>query len=171
MVFALVVSLVLVDSLLAQQGGRGAGRRGGFSPIDRVERVKGLNLTDDQKSKLADLKKVYDPQLKELAAKLDGVLTADQKKARDEAMKAAREAHKRGPEVRDSIQAAMKLTDAQKTELAKDRKAIGALDKEISGKITALLTAEQQDVLKKARADHAGHGHGGHGQHTESKTT
>jgi Spy/CpxP family protein refolding chaperone len=167
---AVIASLVLVDSLSAQQNRQGPGRRGGYSVIDRVERVKDLKLTDDQKAKLADLKKAYAPKLKELSGTLDKVLTADQKKARDEAIKAAREAHKRGPEVRESIQAAMKLTDAQKAKLAEGRKAMGTLNKEIGAKVNKILTPEQQDVLKKARATHGNrgghrnHGNGGNSQ-------
>jgi Spy/CpxP family protein refolding chaperone len=167
-VLALVASLILVDSLSAQQNGRGPGRRGRGTMIDRVERVKDLNLTDDQKAKLAELKKQYDPKLKELNAKLDGVLTAEQKKARDDAFKAARDAGKR-PD-RETIQAAMKLTDAQKAELAKGRKAVDALNKEISDKVTKLLTTEQQDVLKKARGNRGNRGGRGGGQQGAKET-
>jgi Spy/CpxP family protein refolding chaperone len=161
---AVAASLVLVDSLSAQQTGRGHRRHGGFSPIDRVESVKDLKLTDDQKAKLADLKKAYAPKVKELAGTMDKVLTADQKKARDEAVKAARNAGKRGPEVREAIQAAMKLSDAQKAKLADGRKAMGTLNKEIMGKVNKLLTPDQQEVLKKARPGHGNRGHrGNHG--------
>jgi Spy/CpxP family protein refolding chaperone len=117
--------------------------------IDRVERIPGINLTDDQKSKLADLKKEYAPKQKEIADKLAAVPTAEQKKARDEAIKEARDAGTR-PD-REAIQAAMKLTDAQKAEMTKLRKAQSDLDKEITDKVTKLLTPEQQETLKKAR--------------------
>jgi Spy/CpxP family protein refolding chaperone len=166
-VLALVVSLVLVDNLSAQQGrGRGGRDRGpgSMSMIDRVERNKDLKLTDDQKAKLADLKKEYAPKLKEANEKLDGVLTDEQKKARDAAMKAAREAGQRGQEVRDAVNAAMKLTDEQKAKRADIRKTIAALNKEISDKVTGLLTTEQQDVLKKARGNRGNGGRRGGGR-------
>jgi Spy/CpxP family protein refolding chaperone len=166
---AVVASLVFVDSLSAQQNRRGQGRRGGSSVIDRVERTKDLNLTDDQKAKLSGLKKEYAPKLKELSGTLDKVLTADQKKARDEAIKAARASGKRGPEVRESIQAAMKLTDAQKTKLADGRKAMQKLNKEISDKVNKLLTPEQQEVLKKARAERGNRGNRGNRDGGEKK--
>jgi Spy/CpxP family protein refolding chaperone len=164
MAMALVVSLVLVDNLSAQQRGQGPGRRGGFSPFDRIERVKDLKLTDDQKAKLEVLKKEYTPKLKELAGIRDKVLTADQKKAAEEARKAVRESGKRGPEARDSIQAAMKLTDAQKTKLADGQKAMQKLNKEISEKINKVLTPEQLEVLKKARPPRGNHGGGERGR-------
>lgn len=163
---AVIASLVVVDSLSAQQNNRGQRRRGEFpSVIQMIERNKDLNLTDDQKAKLTTLDKEYAPKQKELAEAGDKVLTADQKKARREALEAARKAGKRGPEVRDSIQAAMKLTDAQKAKLGENRKAMAALRKEVMGKVNQVLTPEQQEVLKKARAQHEGHrNHGGQNQ-------
>ena len=158
---AVIASLVLVDSLSAQENAQRQGRRGGFSVLDRVEHVKNLNLTADQKTKLGELKKQYAPKLKELAGAREKVLTADQKKARDEAVKAARAAGKRGPEVRKSIEAAMNLTDAQKTTLAEGRKAMGTLNKEIMGKVSTILTPEQQEVLKKARPHRGNRGNRG----------
>jgi Spy/CpxP family protein refolding chaperone len=163
---AVIVSLVLVDTLSAQQSGRGQRHRGGFpSLIQMIEKNKDLNLTDDQKSKLTALDKQYAPKQKELATTMDKVLTADQKKARREAVEAARKAGKRGPEVWQSIQAAMKLSDAQKTKLAEGRKAMQTLNKDVRGKVNEILTPEQKEVLKKARANRGNHrGHGNHGE-------
>jgi Spy/CpxP family protein refolding chaperone len=153
---AVIASLVLVDSLSAQQNGQRQGRRGGFSVLDRIDRVKDLNLTDDQKAKLAELKKEYAPKLKELAGTFDKVLTADQKKARDDAAKAAKDAGKSRREIFQAGMEAVKLTDAQKAKLADGRKAMETLNKEIMDKVNKLLTPEQQEVLKKARP-HRGH--------------
>jgi Spy/CpxP family protein refolding chaperone len=159
---AVVASLVFVESLSAQQNGRGQRHRGQFpSFIQMIEKNKDLKLTDDQKTKLTALDKEYAPKRKELAGTMDKVLTAEQKKARKEAIDAARKAGKRGPEVRESIQAAMKLTDAQKAKLADGRKAMQTLNKEIVGKVNKVLTPEQQDVLKKARANRGNHRHRG----------
>ena len=51
----------------------------------------------------------------------DSVLTADQKKARDDAVKAAKDAGKKGPEVLRAARAAVKLTDDQKAKMKEDR--------------------------------------------------
>jgi Spy/CpxP family protein refolding chaperone len=152
-VLALVVSLVVVGSLFAQERTRSEGRRGGQSILERIEKVKGLNLTDEQKTKLAELKKEYAPKLKELAAKREGVTTAEQKKAREEAMKAAKAAGKDRREVAEAGRAAVTLTDEQKAKMAEVRKAAGELNKEIGEKVTKLLTPAQQEVLKKARGN------------------
>ena len=77
--------------------------------------------------------------------------TAEQKKARDEAVKAAKDAGKKGRELFEAGNAALKLTDEQKAKTAECFKAMEISNKEIRDKITKLLTPEQQEVLKKAR--------------------
>ena len=160
MALALVVSLVLVDSLSAQQGGRGQGqgRRGGFSPIDRVERVKDLNLTDAQKTKLAALEEGVRPEAQGACRRARQGAHARAKEGPRGRHEGGRESGKRGPEVRESIQKAMKLTDSQKTKLADGRKAMEKLNKEIGDKVNKLLTPEQQEVLKKARPQRGNRG-------------
>ncbi len=167
-VLAVIASLVIVDSLSAQQSGqKQRHHRGSPSLVERLERNKDLNLTADQKAKLEALNKEYAPKRKELAGTMGKILTPEQKQARAEAVKAARQAGTRGPEVRKSIQAAMKLTDAQKTKLAESRKAMQTLNKQIRDEVGKILTPEQKEVLKKARAhrgNHRNRGSGGHNQ-------
>ncbi len=114
--------------------------------------LKGLNLTDDQKAKVKDLRKEYGPKFKAAA---DGILTADQKKARDDAVQAAKAEGKKGPEVWKAVRQAVKLTDEQK---AKFKEVMKPLHKELHEKILALLTTEQKDQLKQkcaaATSDH-----------------
>ncbi len=166
-VFALAVSLTLVGLLEAQEG-RQPGRRpeGGrgfqqFSLLNRLENMRGLELTADQKEKIAELKKEYEPKLKELGEKMQSILTDEQKKARDEAMRAARQAGKRGAEARDAIAAAMKLTDEQKKQMEETRKAMSDLQKEIREKVEGLLTDKQKEVLNRPRGGRPRPGEGG----------
>ena len=58
-----------------------------FKQIDRT--LKPVTLTDEQKSKLNALEKEYEPKLKDAYAKQD-VLSPEQKKAGEEAKKAAK---------------------------------------------------------------------------------
>ena len=146
-VLTLAVSLMLVGNLLAADEKKPREHRGGPGrgmmmpgPFDVL---KGLNLTDEQKAKVDELKKSVEPKLKDAMKKYNGSLTDDQKKAREEAMKAAREAKKR-PSMKD-IEAAMKLTDEQKANKAE----IEAVMKDAREKIMAILTPEQKDQLKK----------------------
>jgi Spy/CpxP family protein refolding chaperone len=157
-VLALAVSLMIVGNLSAADEKKGpegrhprgpAMERGDLFPAEML--IKGLNLTDDQKAKFEALKKEYGPKLKESWQKADSVLTADQKKAREEAVKAAKAADKKGPEVWKDAHAAVKLTDEQKAKMAEIQKEGQALRKEVHEKVMALLTPEQQEQLKKAR--------------------
>ena len=115
--FALLLVCLMASLAQAQdrQGG-GRGRFGGGSQFERLtDAVKKLDLTADQKTTLEALKTEYSPKFKALKEKADGILTADQKKARDEAIKAAQAAT--GDNRRaayQKVRAAVTLTDDQK---------------------------------------------------------
>ena len=66
-------------------------------------------------------------------------------------MKTARDAGKKGKDVWDAAEAAMKLSDEQKTKLSDARKEMGDLYKEFDKKFRAFLTPEQQDKLRPPR--------------------
>ncbi len=117
---------------------------------------KNLNLTPEQETKLADLRKEFDPKFKAAREKMESVLTDEQKKARGEAMKTARDAGKKGKDVWDAAEAAMKLSDEQKTKLSDARKEMGDLYKEFDKKFRAFLTPEQQDKLRPPRGGKEG---------------
>ena len=107
-----------------------------------------MNLSDDQKAKIAEIRKDYGPKFKALEEKREGVFTADQKKARDEAAKAAKDAGKNRREVAEAGRTAMKLTDNQKTKLADIRKEAAALAKEVREKGMSILTDDQKQQVK-----------------------
>ena len=167
-VLALAVSLMLVGNLsAAEEKTRPEGRHQRHPMMERpmverwnmlpTEMLKGLNLTDDQKAKLAELKKEYAPKFKEEATKREGLLTDEQKKAREEAVKAAKAS---GEKARDSwkdVRGAVKLTDDQKAKMAELRKETETLHKEFREKITALLTPEQKAQLKEKREERRAH--------------
>ena len=120
----------------------------------RVERMtEGLTVTAEQKTKFGDLCKEFGPKLMDVMKKVD-VLTPEQKTSQREAMKAAKDAGKTGKELREAVQAAVKLTDDQKAKQVETRKEMGALEKELREKVMAVLTPEQKDELKK-KADEA----------------
>ena len=89
-VLALIVSLVIVGSLAAQDEKKAPENkrppRAEMGPLGML--LRNLKLTDDQKAKVEELQKAAEPKNKELREKMDKILTADQKKARDDAMKA-----------------------------------------------------------------------------------
>jgi Spy/CpxP family protein refolding chaperone len=155
-VLALAVALVMVGSLVAQDKEKKApreGRRPG-GMLGRVdEMVKNLNLTDEQKAKLEEIKKEYAPKIKELEQTREGILTPEQKKARQEAMKAAKDAGKSRQEVWQAGQAATNLTAEQKAKMAEGRKAGEALQKEIREKVMSILTPEQKAQLEQVNKE------------------
>lgn len=119
--------------------------------------LEGIELTDEQKTTLKELRKEMGPKLQEIRKKMIGIISDEQRKARAEAVKAAKEAGKTGKELREAVQAAVKLTEEQKAKMAEVRKAMGELQKEIRQKIVEMLTPEQREAvkakLKKARAE------------------
>jgi Spy/CpxP family protein refolding chaperone len=150
-VLALVVSLMVVGDLsAAEQKHRHEGSRGGQPGIDRVDMMlKGLTLSEEQKSKIDAVKKEYAPKFKEGGEKLDGILTAEQKADRDEAVKSAKTAGKERREIRQAGMSAVKLTDEQKAKTAEAVKGMQAVQKEFREKIMSVLTPEQKEQVKK----------------------
>jgi Spy/CpxP family protein refolding chaperone len=146
-VLMFAASLVMVGRLSAQEKQIRGPREPG-SAVDQLDRAfTNLNLTDAQKSQFAELKKEYGPKLKAAAEKLN--LTDEQKKARREAMKTARDAGERGPKAMEAAIAAMKLTTEQKAAMEE----MQTLGKEFREKATALLTPEQKEQLQKMRGE------------------
>ena len=114
--------------------------------------VRTLTLTDEQKTKLDEIKKEFGPKLMAAMKKMD-VLTPEQKKAKAEAAKKAKEAGKKGKEAREAVDAAVNITDQQKADMAEAKKEMGAIGKELKEKVMAVLTDEQKQRLKKPKAD------------------
>ena len=119
-----------------------------FQTVDQY--LKPVTLTEDQKSKLAALKKDYEPKFKEVYAK-QNVLTPEQKKAGDDAKKAAQAEGKKGKELNAAFDAAAKATDDQKAKKKEADKQLRDLEKEMHGKIVDLLTPAQKDQIKAAK--------------------
>ena len=118
-------------------------------PAPAAVRVpKGIELNEDQRAKVEALNKEFGPKLAACRKEAAGVITADQKKARSEAMKAAKAAGKKGKELRAAAEAASKVTEDQKQQLARCKKDMGALQKEIRAQLAGILTDEQKAKLK-----------------------
>jgi Spy/CpxP family protein refolding chaperone len=145
---ALALAMLIASPLMAKDSKKKCEKPG--PAAERIAKItKPLTLTDAEKTKLCDLAKQYDPKFCDAAKKCD-VLTADQKKACKDAEKAAKDAGKKGKEIHQAGEAAVKLTDEQKTKKADADKAMKSLEKEFRGKVMAVLTPDQQAQLKKA---------------------
>ena len=110
-----------------------------------------ITLNDEQKTKLGEIKKEYTPKFQALAKKNNEILTREQRTARRDAMKAAKEAGKKGKELQASVEEAMKLSEDQKKKLAEVKAEQAKLRGEMETKVVALLTPEQKEQLPKPK--------------------
>lgn len=150
MVLILAVAVLIASPLLAKEAKKKAAKPAPC-PADQylTRMLADVTLTAEQKTKIDALKKEFGPKIMEARKKVDAVLTADQKKARGEAMKKAKADGKTGKEAAAAVAAAMKLTDDQKAKQAEAQKAVSALTKELDKAARDLLTPEQKASLKK----------------------
>ena len=160
---AALAVLVCAPAAFAQEpggrgpGGRGPGGPGGFqrSPTQLPRQIE---LTDDQKAKLAEIEKKHADKVKEAREK--AALTEDQQKAMREAFAKAREDNTPREEMRAVIEKAVTLTDKQK----KGRKELTALLAEITKEVEGVLTDKQKEQLKELRERGPGQRPGAGGQ-------
>lgn len=108
-----------------------------------------IELSADQKEKVAGLKKEYTPQFAALQKKNREILTPDQVKARRAAMKEAKDAGKKGKELRDAVSSALKLSDDQEKQMKEVSTETRKLNGEVRGKLATVLTADQLAKIKK----------------------
>lgn len=143
-----LAAVCFVTTAAAQEKGQGRrpGGAGGFGARDPFQLPEALKVTDDQKSKLADLKKKYEDKLK--AANDKAKLTEEQTAKQREELGKLRDSGKSFAEMRDEVAKSLNLTDDQK----KGREEVTALTAEIAKEIDSVLTEEQKTQLKELRA-------------------
>jgi hypothetical protein len=103
-------------------------------PTDAREKVNKV-LTDDS------------PKLKEAQAKIDAILTSEQKQAKRTAQKEARSNGTKGKNARASIDAAMKLTDEQKSKLSTAENDLKSAQAGLKKDLQSVLTSDQMAKL------------------------
>jgi Spy/CpxP family protein refolding chaperone len=147
---ALVALLAIAGTLRAADDAKGHQNKHPQSPMAwAAPGIDKLTLTDEQKTKLADLQKEYGPKVGELMKKRMAVLTDEQRKAGHDAEKEAKAAGKSRKEIRDAVEAAMNLTDEQKAKMADVQKEMQPMQQEAREKIKEILTPDQVEQLKK----------------------
>ena len=106
----LALVCVVSASVMAADEKKPARKRGAATPT-AVQLPKEIELTDDQKTKLAAVNKEYAEKFAAAQKAVDAVLTDEQKKARDEARKEARVNMKKGKDAKAAMDAALKITE------------------------------------------------------------
>jgi Spy/CpxP family protein refolding chaperone len=110
-----------------------------------IASLKEMDLTDAEMTKIGDIRKEYRPRIEKVLKELVGLLTDEQKKAREEALNAGKN-HR-------EVLAALNLTDAQKEKAVAVAKEVRALVREEMEKIGDVLTEEQKQKLQELREE------------------
>lgn len=151
LLLAVAIPLMAQEGKRKPKGPRPKGKPGVQTPM--MWMFRGIDLTAEQKEKLQEIQKELGPKFAEIRKEMSGILTEEQKAAREEAMKKAREAGKRGREMFQAAQEAVKLTDEQKTKMAEVRKKMEEFGKQFREKALAVLTPEQKEIIKKRESE------------------
>jgi Spy/CpxP family protein refolding chaperone len=106
----------------------------------RIAHLEELDLTEGERAKIADIRKEYRPKIEKAMKELQGLLSDDQKKAREEALKA-------GKNRREVLQA-LNLTADQKEKVQAVCKEIATIVREEMEQIRDVLSAEQKEQLQ-----------------------
>lgn len=114
--------------------------------------LNGIELTDAQKEQVAAIDKEFAEELRKLNETRGAILTAEQKTAERDAQKAAKAAGKTPAETKAAVDAALKLTDEQKTKMQEFQKTQQAFNAKVIENLRKILTPEQQEKLPKQRA-------------------
>jgi Spy/CpxP family protein refolding chaperone len=112
---------------------------------ERVAHLGELDLTEGEIARIGDIRKEYRPKIEQAMKQLQGVLTPDQQKARQEALQAG----KRRREVLQSLN----LTDEQRQKVQAVGKDVATLVREEMEKIRDVLSAEQKEKLQDLREE------------------
>ena len=110
-----------------------------------------ITLSDEQKAKLTALEEELLPKVRDLALKEALIMTDERRAAREAVMQSATEGGKslRDPAVAESIDAALKMTPEERTQLAEVQKGLGELRQQVQDRKQALLTSEQKEQWQK----------------------
>jgi Spy/CpxP family protein refolding chaperone len=111
----------------------------------RIAHLEELDLTDAERAKIAGIRKAYRPRIVKALEGLKGILTAEQRKAREEGLKAGKK--------RREVLASLKLTDEQKAKVEAVGKEVGSIVREELEKIRDVLTEGQKEKLAEFKVE------------------
>jgi Spy/CpxP family protein refolding chaperone len=115
------------------------------SLAERVAHLEALDLTEAELARIVEIRKEYRPKMREALEGLLGLLSEEQKQARQVALKAGKP--------RREVVASLKLTDAQKAKVEAVGKELGMLFREEASKIREVLTEAQKEKLQDVKEE------------------
>ena len=104
-----------------------------------------VDLTEAQQTQIDEIVAKHSPGIEAAQQKVSQLLTADQRRARNAAMKKAREAGKKGKQLRADVDAALQLTAEQKASLDKAEQEARDAQQKLRQEVAAVLTPEQRE--------------------------
>jgi Spy/CpxP family protein refolding chaperone len=112
---------------------------------ERIAHLRDLDLTEAEMTQIENIRKEYRPKIVKALEELRGILSNEQKQAREEALKAGKK-HR-------EVLASLNLTEEQKEKVHAVGKEVTALVREELEKIRDVLSAEQQAKLPELKAE------------------
>lgn len=146
-----LIAVVAGGAVADEKKKKGKRKKNANVPTATQRFVKDMDLSGEQKEKIAAIDKQFAAKFKELSAKRKEILTDDQRAAQRDAQKAAKAAGKTGAEARKAVTDAVKLTDEQNAAMEAHSKVQQGLSREVIAALRKVLTAEQQEKLPKPR--------------------
>ena len=115
----------------------------------RIAHLQELDLTGAERERIAEIRKQFRPRIGKALEGLKGLLSAEQRKAREEGLKAGK--------TRREVIASLKLTGEQKGKVEAVGKEVGALVREELGQIRDVLTETQKERLQAFKGERREH--------------
>jgi Spy/CpxP family protein refolding chaperone len=116
---------------------------------ERMTHLRDLDLSEAELTQIENIRKEYRPKIVKALEELRGILSDEQKQAREEALKAGKK--------RREVLASLNLTDEQKEKVHAVGKEVATLVREELDKVRNVLTAEQQAKLSELKAERREH--------------
>jgi Spy/CpxP family protein refolding chaperone len=116
---------------------------------ERIAHLQDLDLTGAEMTRIAAIRKEYRPKVVKAMKGLEGLLTAEQREARADALKAGKK--------RREVLASLKLTDKQKEKVQAVGKEVRTLVREELEKIGEVLTEGQKEKIRDFKEERREH--------------
>lgn len=150
-VTTLLLTVALGGAVFSQDNSRQNEQRQRPARFQQFFTLPGIEFSEDQQAKVEEIRKEFVPKLAANQGKWDGVLTREQQQARRDAFQKARNAGKRGRELQESVNAAIKFTNEQKKQRTAIQEERNKLLGQIRTQLTALLTDGQRAGIRQRR--------------------
>ena len=160
------VATIFVTNASAQDDDKKKKKGAGKQFVNSVLRpFKKAELTDEQTKKAHEMIKQHSEKIMGLQKEANNILSDEQKKARRDAAKAAKEKGLKGKKANEFIMAEMKLDEATVEKMKKASKAVNEARMELQKGVYGLLTDEQKQKIPDRRFG----GKGGAGKKKKKK--